>query len=277
MFSQAFDQSPGIIYRWSVVPGEVYGRGPIIDCLPDIRTVNKVKEYILKNGALQMTGVYMGVNDGTWNPFTAQVHPGTIIPVGSNSNQNPSLRPLENSGRLDVGQLIIADLQNRINEALFANPLGELDDPVRTATEQMLRTQEMLRMAGASFGRLKTELLEPIVSRGVDILRKEGKLPDISVDGEELTIKMQSPLAKAEAMENFNNFQVWYAQVAQLPPEIQALGTKLENIPYWTAQQLGLPTNELARTKDEIEQAASQVLEAAQAEQDNGAAIEQPG
>lgn len=264
IFTQSFTTSPLIIYRTNVIPGEVYGRGPVIDVLADIRTANKVKEYVLKNGALQMTGVYTALSDGSWNPHTVTIAPGSIIPVGSNSNQNPSMRPLENSGRLDVGQIILEDLQSNINKALFANPLGEIDDPVKSATEQMLRTQEMLRMSGASFGRLTTEKIKPIVERGVDILATNGRLPRLRVDGKQITIKMQSPLAKAEAMEDFNNFQVWFAQMSQLPPEVQALGAKLENIPNWTATKLGLPTAELARTEDEIKQAGKQLLAAAQ-------------
>ena len=100
IFAQDFTTSPLIIYRTNVIPGEVYGRGPVIDVLADIRTANKVKEYILKNGALQMTGVYTAMSDGTWNPHTVTIAPGSIIPVGSNSNQNPSIKALENSGRL---------------------------------------------------------------------------------------------------------------------------------------------------------------------------------
>jgi hypothetical protein len=162
IFTQSFTTSPLIIYRTNVIPGEVYGRGPVLDVLPDIRTANKVKEYILKNAALQMTGVYTAISDGTWNPHTVTIAPGSIIPVGSNSNQNPSLRPLENSGRMDVGQIILEDLQANINKALFAEPLGAVDDPVKSATEQMLRTQEMLRTSGASFGRLNTEKIKAL-------------------------------------------------------------------------------------------------------------------
>lgn len=273
VFTQMFEESPGIIYRWSVVPGEVYGRGPVIECLPDIRTVNKVKEYVLKNGALQMAGVYTGLSDGTFNPHTVVVAPGSVIPVSSNSNQNPSLRPLGGSGRLEVGQIIIEELQQKINEALFANPLGQIDDPVRSATEQMLRTQEMLRSAGAQFGRLKTEMIEAIVKRGVGILKREGLLPDLKIDGKEITLQMQSPLAKAEAMEDFNSFQVWWGQMQTLPPEIVALGARIENIPNWTADKLGLPTADLARTEDEIKKASQVVLQQLQGQaqgQDSG-------
>lgn len=267
IFVQAFTTSPLIIYRTNVIPGEVYGRGPVLDVLADIRTANKVKEYILKNGALQMTGVYTALSDGTWNPHTVTIAPGSIIPVGSNSNQNPSLRPLENSGNLQLGEIILADLQSNINRALFAQPLGEVDDPVKSATEQMLRTQEMLNQSGASFGRLNTEKIKAIVERGVDILSTEGRLPKFKVDGKEVSIKMQSPLAKAEAIEDFQNFQIWWAQMATLPPEVAALGAQVENFPNWTAEKLGLPVADLVRSKEDIEKASQVILQQAQAQQ----------
>lgn len=264
VFTQAFDTSPLIVYRTNVVPGEAYGRGPVLDVLADIRTANKVKEYILKNGALQMTGVYTAKTDGSWNPYTVKIAPGSIIPVGSNATADPSIRPLESSGRLDVGQIILEDLQANINRALFANPLGEVDDPVKSATELMLRTQEMLRTSGASFGRLNTEKIKPIIERGVDILRRNGRLPSIRVDGREVGIQMESPLAKAEKMEDFQNFQVWWSQMGTLPEQVIALGAQVENIPYWTADTLGLPTDKLARNKEQIEQSANKVMEMAQ-------------
>ncbi len=270
VFTQSFTTSPLIIYRTNVIPGEVYGRGPVIDVLADIRTANKVKEYILKNGALQMTGVYTAMSDGSWNPHTVTIAPGSIIPVGSNSNQNPSIRPLENSGRLDIGQIILEDLQANINNALFANPMGEVDDPVKSATEQMLRTQEMLRTSGASFGRLNTEKIKPIVERGVEILASNGRMPAIKVDGKEVSIRMQSPLAKAEEQEEFQSFQVWFNQMSMLPPEVMALGARIENIPNWTAEKLGLPTADLVRTEDEIKEASQQLMQAAQQQEMEG-------
>jgi len=268
IFTQSFEESPLIIYRANVTAGESYGRGPVLDVMGDIRTVNKVKEYLLKNGALQMTGVYTAASDSTFNPYTVNIAPGSIIPVATNDSRNPSLKPLENSGRLDVGQLIIEDLQANINRALFANPLGETDDPVKSATEQMLRNQEMLRMSGSSFGRLNTEKVKPIVERGLGILFRNGLLflgadgarRPLKVDGKQTSIKMQSPLAKAESIEDFQNFQVWLSTMQTLDPAVLALGAQVENFPSWTAEKLGLPAGELVRSKEEIKQASEQVL-----------------
>lgn len=270
IFSQAFESNPGIVYRWSVIPGETYGRGPVIKVLPDILTANKVKEFILKNAALAVAGVYTGVDDGIFNPYTARIHPGTILPVSSNASTNPTLRPLERSGDFNVAGIVLEDLHANINKALFADPLGDVTDPVRSATENIIRQQEMLRNAGASFGRLKTEKLEPLVRRCVDILKKNGKLPDIRVDGREVTLRMASPLAKAEQQENFTNYQLWMSSLQALPPEIQAASVQLENIPTWTAEQLGLPTGELVRTEEEIAEIQKAVAQQAQAQIEGG-------
>ena len=98
-------------------------------------------------------------------------------------------------------------------------------------------------------------------------------LPAIKVDGKEVGIQMQSPLAQAEAQEEFQAFQVWWAQMQTLPPEVVALGAQVENIPNWTAEKLGLPTNELARSKEEIQAASQKIVQAAQQQEMDGGSV----
>ncbi len=274
LFTQSFATKRLIVSRWHVTPGEVFGRGPIIQQLPDIRTANKVKQFILENAALQMAGVYTGVDDGIFNPHTVRIHPGTVIPVSSNDSRNPSLTALNRSGDLNLGGIVLDDLQNSIRKALFADPLGDFDDPVRTATEIMLRNQEMLQNQGASFGRQKTELIEPLVNAVMDILTSLGKTAEISVDGREVTIKQTSPLAKAEDLENFQNSQVWFSSVSQLPPEIVAGSVKVEELPRFWQEQLGVPA-ELVRTKEERDALAKQIQEAAGQQLEGGISEQQ--
>lgn len=262
LFTQAFDTKRLIVSRWHVTPGEVFGRGPVIQELPDIRTVNKVKQFILENAAIQMAGIYTGVDDGIFNPHTVRIAPGVVIPVASNSNQNPTLQGLNRSGDLGLGQLVLEDLQDNIKKALFADPMGDLTDPVRTLGEIMLRNQDMLRNSGASFGRQKTELIEPLVNAVVDILSSLGEIPKVAVDGKQITIRQASPLAKAESLEDFQNSQVWFQSLAQLPPEVVAAKVKIEDIPGFWADKLGVPAS-LVRTEEETQQIAEQVQAAA--------------
>jgi hypothetical protein len=76
--------SPWIVARYMKVAGEIYGRGPLITALPDIKTLNKTLELVLKNASLAIAGVYTAADDGVLNPNTVQISPGAIIPVARN-------------------------------------------------------------------------------------------------------------------------------------------------------------------------------------------------
>lgn len=270
LFTQSFNTKRLIVSRWHVTPGEVFGRGPVIQQLPDIRTVNKVKQFILENAAIQMAGIYTGVDEGVFNPHTVRIAPGNIIPVASNSNANPSLQALPRAGDLGLGQLVLEDLQDNIKKALFADPLGDLNDPVRTLGEIMLRNQDMLRNSGASFGRQKTEMVEPVVNAVMDILGELGLVPKVTVDGNEITIRQASPLAKAEALEDFQNSQVWFQTLSQLPPEVVAAKVKIEDLPGFWQEQLGVPAS-LIRNEQETKEVTDQIQQAAQQGIEQGA------
>ncbi|NRA79854.1 MAG: hypothetical protein HRU18_16740 [Pseudoalteromonas sp.] len=277
LFTQSFETKRLIVFRWSLTPGEAYGRGPAIKKLPDIRTANKIVELTLGNAALQMSGVYTGRSDGIFNPNTVRIAPGAIIPVGSNETSNPSLRPLPLSGNLNIADNMLEGMRESIRKAFFASPLGEFSDPVRSATEQSIRNQEFLKQSGASIGRQKTELIEPLVAACVDILISRGKIPQLKVDGKEVTIKQNSPLANAEDLETFQNTNLWLSTLAQyIPPEVLALKVKIEELPAKFAAQLGVdPT--LVRSDAEAQKVGQQVTEAAGQQLQGGANEPEPG
>ena len=55
--------SPWVISRYMKVAGEIYGRGPLMTALPDIKTLNKTIELLLKNASLAVAGVYTAADD----------------------------------------------------------------------------------------------------------------------------------------------------------------------------------------------------------------------
>ena len=44
--------NPFINFRWQKAPSETYGRSPVMKALPDIKTLNKVVELMLKNASI---------------------------------------------------------------------------------------------------------------------------------------------------------------------------------------------------------------------------------
>jgi len=276
IFDQSFKSQRFIVFRWHVVSGETFGRGVAMQTLPDVRTLNKIVEFKLQSLALAVGGVYTGVNDGIFNPNTVRIAPKTIIPVASNNDQNPTLRPLAQGGDPASVEFSIRELQEKFNKAFFANPLGDVSDPVRSATENMSRQQGMLKQAGASLGRLKSELIEPLLGAGLDILTGLGEFPDVQRDGRQITIKHSSPLAKAEDIEDFQNILTWAQSNIGLVGQEVFMGTaKVEDFPKVTGDMLGIPAA-LIRSKTEIDAIGKVAAQAAQQGLGGGAPVEQP-
>jgi len=270
IFTQSYgDSPPGVIYRWSKVANETYGRGPVDMAMADIRTVNKVKEYVLKNAALTLSPPLMGASDGIFNPHTVRVHPGAVMPVAS-TNPAP-LVPLQVGGDLRVGQFVIEDLQANIRKILFADALGEFTDPVQSATFNAIKDREMLRKRGANFGRLTSEFIVPLVARCTQILAKAGKIPNIKVDGRDVTLKMESPLANAEQQDNVSNLMIYLDAMTRLPEQVALLGARLESVPAFLVENLNLP-EKLASSEEEIKTAQKAILEQAQGAIEDGSA-----
>jgi hypothetical protein len=242
--SGRFETSPFVNFRWMKAPGERWGRSPVMKALPDIKTANKVVELVLKNASIAVTGIWQADDDGVINPANIRLAPGTIIPKAVGSS---GLTPLQAPGRFDVSQLVLNDLRARIRHALMVDKLGPIDGPRMTATEVLQRSAEMARVLGATYGRLRSELLGPLVDRALAILRRRGEIPDIRVDGRTVELQHRSPLAQAQAREDASNLHTWIALLGQLGP-----GAQLALDPFaaaqWTARALGVP-GEIVRAR----------------------------
>ncbi len=199
--------SPWVISRFMVAPGEIYGRGPCLYALPDIKTLNKVIELNLKNASLSIGGVFTAVDDGVLNPQAIQIVPGAIIGVSSNGGpRGPSLEPLPRSGDAQLSNIIANDLRMNVKKTLYDESLPPDNMSARSATEIVERMKELSQNLGAAFGRLITETMYPIVRRSLELMDEEGMIDlPLKVNGLEVVIEPQSPLAMASNMEKVSN------------------------------------------------------------------------
>ena len=263
MWQTFWPVSPRQVFRWSVAPGELYGRGPIMLILPDIKTANKVVEFILRSAALAVSGVYTSTGDSAVNPYTMRIAPGSVIPVQSNSNVNPTIRALERNADIGLGFEVLAALQTNIREALLSSPQFNLDDnPVQTATAWAIADRRNIQEVGSSYGRLQTELVERRIARAVQILGDQARIPPIRVDGRNVTLKHQSPLARAQDQDELFTMQQGIDMLTPLGPEVLAMGIKIEDLAAWVGEKLGYDPR-LIRSEDErqaIKQQASEVI-----------------
>lgn len=256
--------SPWVVSRYMKVAGEIYGRGPVLTAMPDIKTLNKTIELLLKNASLAITGVYTAADDGVLNPATVKIVPGAIIPVARNGGpQGEALKPLPRAGDFNVSQLIINDLRMNIKRILLDESLPPDNMSARSATEVVERMKELAQNLGSAFGRLINETMIPLVEKVLKVM-DEGGLIDLPlrVNGLEVKVTPMSPLALAQNLDEINNI-VQFMQLAQaMGPEGQMVlkpGAAADMI----ADKLGIPAS-IRTTPEERQQMAQQAMEMAQ-------------
>jgi len=186
-----FETNPYIIFRWAVTTGEQYGRGPVLRALPDIKTANKVVELVLKNATIAVSGIWQADDDGVINLSNINLTPGAIIPKAVGSS---GLTPLSSGADFDVSQIILGDLRDRIRHTMLADRLGLLSEKEMTATEILARNADMMRILGATYGRLLHEFIKPLCERGLQILSRRGLIEKISLHSD-AELKYIAPIA----------------------------------------------------------------------------------
>lgn len=258
------DYSPWIVSRYAKVAGEIYGRGPLITALPDVKTLNKTLELVLKNASLAISGVYTAADDGVLNPNTVKIMPGAIIPVARNGGpQGESLRPLPRSGDFNVSQIIMNDLRQNIKRILLDESLPPDNMSARSATEVVERMKELSQNLGSAFGRLINETMIPLVSKILQVMDQRGiiDLP-LKVNGLEIKISPVAPLAMAQNMDDIQNM-LQYAQIAQQSGPQGMATLKVDEMMDYIADKLGVPAR-VRTTPEERAMAQQEAMQAAQ-------------
>jgi len=262
--------SPWVISRYMKVAGEIYGRGPLVTALPDIKTLNKTKELLLKNASLAVSGPYTAADDGVLNPNTVKIVPGAIIPVARNGGpQGPSLQPLPRSGDFNVSQLVINDMTQSIKRILLDESLPPDNMSARSATEIVERMKELAQNLGSAFGRLINETMIPLTSKILEVMDERGLIDlPLRVNGLEVKVTPVAPLAQAQAMEEVSAV-LQYAQLMQGFGTDGAVAIKTDMVVDYIGDKLGVPAV-LRNTAAE----RAVLMEEMQAQQQNALAMQ---
>jgi hypothetical protein len=236
--------NPWVISRYMKVAGEIYGRGPLLTALPDIKTLNKTLELLLKNASLAVAGVYTAADDGVLNPQTVKILPGAIIPVARNGGpQGESLRPLPRSGDFNVSQIVINDLRQNIKRVLLDESLPPDNMSARSATEVVERMKELAQNLGSAFGRLINETMVPLVGRILQVMDERGLIDlPLRVNGLEVRVSPVAPLAMAQNMEEINSIMQFMQIAATMGNEGQ-LAIKTSDALDFIGDKLGVPAS----------------------------------
>lgn len=214
-------EQPAFVARWRKTAGSQWGYSPAHIILSDILTLNELTEETLE--ALGKV-----VDPPT---LTTQRNLLTDLDIGRGGltvvQDLDGIKAYESRARFDVGELRIDRLQQAIRSAYRVDQLQMKDSPAMTATEVNVRYELMQRLLGPTLGRLKSDYLDPLISRTFKILYRAGQLPEIPQSvkevGAELDVQYIGPLPRAQRQEIVQSANSWVANtvaIAEAKPEV---------------------------------------------------------
>jgi hypothetical protein len=267
-----YNEFPYLVPRWSKATGEIFGRSPSYNALPDIKTLNKAVEIGLKAWAKAIDPPLLVTDDGVIG--RVRMTPGGITVVRSDT----AIKPLQIGSNWQITDLKENQLRTAIRQAYYSDQLQLQEGPQMTATEVQVRYELMQRLLGPTLGRFQTEFLNPLIERVFGImLRSDALTPRPSeMEGMDMDIEYVGPLARSQRMEEAIAVERLYQlamQVVQVDPTIMDVIDHEQAI-RMRATLLGVPKTVL-RGEDEVAEIREQRAAAQQQAQEQAMAQQQ--
>ena len=269
-----YHEMPAIIARWMSIPNCSYGDGPVFDALPTIKRLNELGVLELGAADLAVGGLFKATDDGVFNPRTVKLGGGRKVVIVGDMQNFDAVKP---GTDFRVSDAVTLRLQQQIRRVLMADQLEMNEGPARTATEVHARMGLLRQLLGPVYGRLQAELHGRLVRRVFGIAQRagaHGELPE-ALKGRVLSIRYESPLARAQKLEEVNAIERLFADATAIA---QAKPSVLDNLDEdfairHTADALVVP-HKVLRTEGELRALRAEREEQQQNAQQQGAAEE---
>lgn len=274
-----FRDFPYAVPRWAKTSGEMYGRGPGMIALPDVRTLNRADESSLEAQALAFKPPMTALNDGVIGEVDLTPWGVTIL------EQPDALKALEMGAKFDVGGLFLEERRARVRRIFFWDQLQLPNEREMTYGEVERRLELMRRILGPTISRLEYEDLNVTVGRVFTIMLRRGVLsrPPDELSGADLDIEYEGPLAKSQRSGRLAAWQQTLGLLGPMLADPDTLAVFKENVQLDVVirdllQTGGAPSTWLSDTRERDAKRAKRMEQQqiqtalAQAEQVAGAA-----
>ena len=245
-----YKEFPYLVPRWSKATGEIFGRSPSYNALPDIKTLNKAVEIGLRAWSKAIDPPLLVQDDGVIG--RVRLTPGGITVVRNDA----AVQPFQSGANFALTDMKENQLRQAIRQAYYSDQLQLQEGPQMTATEVQVRNELMQRLLGPTLGRFQSEFLNPLIERVFGIMyRADGFIdaPEIVI-GESIDVEYVGPLARSQRMEEAVAVERLYQlamQVAQIDTNILQIINHDKAIRL-RAELLGVPKTVL-KGEDEVE------------------------
>jgi hypothetical protein len=221
-----YKRFPVIAPRWDVTGGDIYGNGPGMESLGDVKQLQH--QQLRKS-----TCIDYQTEPPLQVPVSLRGHehdmlPGGITYVDVNSPAGGIRSAFDVTLNLQHLLADIQDVRQRIREVFFADLFAMMANDTRsniTAREIAERHEEKLLLLGPVLERLNNEMLSDMIDIVFDNLAESGALPKAppELQGVDLNVEFVSMLAQAQravATGSIDRLLQTVGGMAQMKPEV---------------------------------------------------------
>ncbi|SNZ20944.1 portal protein [Cohaesibacter gelatinilyticus] len=272
--------NPWITPRYFRVPGETYGRGPVMLAMPSIKTLNTAQSLSLQSAAIALLGIWTAVDDGVFNPDMSDIEPGAIWTVARNGGVlGPSIQRMQDP-RIDVSNIVLNDLRMAVQSTMMDQSLPPDGASVRSATEILERVKRLASDHTGAFGRLVYEIIVPLARRLLEIASNLNLIESgLNIDQLLVQVKVSSPIATSRAAQRMEKIVQFVEICLAILQERASNVAKLEDALEHIGHELGVPSRFVVTAEERAEiqkreQEMAAMAAAAQAMGENVSGVE---
>jgi Bacteriophage head to tail connecting protein len=243
--SSFYEELPFMVARWAKRSGDRWGRGPGHNAIADVRQLCETLRIWNRAAPLAMQPPTVELED-------AIIGDPDQRPGGRNVEKVPNaIRPLVTGARVEIKTDLVTALTAAIRDTFFLPQLLFHDRTNRTATEATLEWQQAQRIFGPVLGRLKSELLNPLLRRVLGLMLRGGALPQVPEMlrqfNPDIDIQYESPLERAQRTADLVAIEQFIGStlgMAQAWPEVLDL-VDADQVQRQRARLAGVPSDAL--------------------------------
>ena len=272
LLESGYQEFPFQVVRWGKVMGNPYGFGPGHMSLNDVQSKNRARELGFRTWAKAIDPPMKMLDDGVLSDVDIRASGLTIV------QRMDAIQPWESTTPLNMqlDQFNHMELKTSIREMFFTDLLLALmsrDAPAMTATEVVAKQQILMRLLGPTFGRLISELFNPLIDRAFGLMLRAGALPELpeivrvaAAQGQgDIEVEYEGPLARAQKQDDSMLIVQGIQTAVGLFGENAADVIKMDEAQKRMLEASGFPAD-LVRTDKEIAERREERVAAMQAE-----------
>ena len=246
---------PFLPLRFSRIDGEDYGRGFVEELLGDLRSLEGLSQAIVEGAAAAAKVLFMVNPNGTTRMRTIAQAENTAIIEGNRNDV--SVLQMDKFNDFRVAYQAMQGIEERLSQQFMLQSSVQRNGERVTAEEIRYLAGELEDTLSGIYSILSQEFQLPYVNRKIEVLTKSKKLPKLPDDVVKPTIVTgMEALGRGHDLRKLDMFIQGMTQA--LGPEVLQQYVNLQDYIKRRATALGIETEGLIKTQEQIAQEQQQ-------------------